>query len=163
MDFFTVEDIKITQALLCNSYKHNRYIPPEDDWPPYHPKDYTPLTLVHHEGRCTEMEVITVAQAVSDKGNMSKSNQTFPDFYNKTVRNLSDLFIPFEGKEPVPYFILIEGAPGIGKTILSKEIALQWANNAILQFKKLLFLLFMRDPQIKAITDIPSLVKYLSK
>ena len=56
--------------------------------------------------------------------------------------------------------LLIEGAPGVGKTILSKEIALQWASKIILKNKKLLFLLFLRDPQVKNITDVQSLVKY---
>ena len=161
VDFLTVrEDIKRTWSLLFDSYTQNRYVPPDDDWPPYHPKHYTPLTLVHHEGRRTESEVITVAHAVSAQGNVSKSNQSSSDFYDKTVKKFSDLFLPFEGPEPIPYIILIEGAPGIGKTILSKEIALQWANNAVLKYKQLLFLLFMRDPQVKTITDIPSLVKY---
>ena len=42
------------------------------------------------------------------------------------------------------YKILIEGEPGIGKTILSYEIAAQWANKSLLDDKALLlFLLFM--------------------
>ena len=56
--------------------------------------------------------------------------------------------------------ILIEGAPGIGKTILSKEIAFQWAHKIILNNKKLLFLLFLRDPQIKNITSVKSFVNH---
>ena len=56
--------------------------------------------------------------------------------------------------------ILIEGAPGIGKTTMSREIAIQWANKNILKNKKLLFLLFMRDPEVKYITDVHSLVKF---
>ena len=56
--------------------------------------------------------------------------------------------------------ILIEGAPGIGKTILSKEIAFQWANKSILKNKRLLFSLFMRDPQVKNVINVQSLVKY---
>lgn len=56
--------------------------------------------------------------------------------------------------------ILIEGAPGVGKTMLSKEIAFQWASKIILKNKKLLFLLFLRDPQVENITDVQSLVRY---
>ena len=55
--------------------------------------------------------------------------------------------------------ILIEGAPGVGKTTLSKEIAFQWANKIMLKNKMLLFLVYMRNPQIECITDIQSLVK----
>ena len=56
--------------------------------------------------------------------------------------------------------ILIEGAPGTGKTILSKEIAFQWANKNIISNKSLIFLLFMRNPQVKDLIDVQSLVKY---
>ena len=62
------KDIQIATDRLCQRYIQNRYIPPEDDWPPYHPKHYTPLTIIHHEGRHTETEVITVAQEMVGGG-----------------------------------------------------------------------------------------------
>ncbi|XP_065918394.1 NACHT, LRR and PYD domains-containing protein 12-like isoform X2 [Dysidea avara] len=140
---------------LCKRYTQSRYIPSTDDWPPYHPKYYTPLTIVHHEGRCTESEVIRTAEEMA----LSKM-ATDKQYYNKAIRDINSLFAQFDGTTPAPYIILIEGAPGIGKTILSKEISLQWADKRVLRNKKILFLLFMRDPQVKQIRDIPSLVKY---
>ena len=122
-----------------------------DDWPPYHPKHYTPLTVIHHERRCTEPEVISSAKKLFIKGYSMN---------DLAIKSINDLFIPFEGATPYPYRILIEGAPGIGKTILSKEIALQWANQVILPSKKLLLLLFMRDPRIRDITNVKSLVSH---
>ena len=59
------------------------------------------------------------------------------------------------------YFILIEGAPGIGKTVLSKEIAYQWAGNKLLTFKKLVILLFLRDPNLKGMVLLEYLTQYL--
>ena len=88
-----------------------------------------------------------------------ENNDTYID-YNRTIKSISDLFSPYEGAISHPYRILIEGAPGVGKTILSREIALQWANQTLLSNKILLFLLFMRDPQVKFINDIFLLVKY---
>ena len=41
--------------------------------------------------------------------------------------------------------VFIEGAPGIGKTALAKEIAYQWAKNELLTSKKLLLLVFIRE------------------
>jgi len=79
---------------------------------------------------------------------------------DRIIKNINDLFVPFENAISTPYMILIEGAPGVGKTEMSKEVALQWANNSILNNKKLLFLLFMRDPQIKQIANVQLLVKY---
>ena len=140
--------------ILCDSYSKSRHIAPADDWPPYHPKHYTPLTIVHHKGRRTESEVLALAQAAAE----TITND--PNFINieHKAANINELFAPFEGT-PYPYMILIEGAPGIGKTILSKEIAFQWANKTILKNKRLLFLLFMRDPQVKNVTNVQSLVR----
>ena len=135
---------------LNRRYTKSRYVPPKDDWPPYHPTHYTPLTIVHHEGERTESEVLSMAECMAHG---SKSG--------KATRNISDLFTPFD-ETASSYFLLIEGAPGIGKTILSKEIALQWAEDKVLTNKKLLFVLFMRDPGVKSIIDIPSLVKYFN-
>ena len=41
--------------------------------------------------------------------------------------------------------LLIEGAPGIGKTVLSKEVAFQWANGVFLHSIKFLLLVFLRN------------------
>ena len=129
-----------------------------DNWPPYHPEHYTPLTIVHHERMRTESEVKNVAQGTSTNDIWTEMHCS--EIYNKAIKNINDLFAPYENTTYISYIILIEGAPGIGKTELSKEIALQWANNSILKEKKLLFLLFARDPSIKQITKIPLLVEY---
>ena len=143
---------------MCTRYKQSRYTPSVDDWPPYHPEHYTPLTIVHHERMRTESEVKNVAQETSTNGIWTENHCS--EVYNKAIKTISDLFAPYENTAYVPYIILIEGAPGIGKTELSKEIALQWAKNSILKGKKLLFLLFARDPNIKQITKIQLLVEY---
>ena len=155
--YFTIvsEDVGKAKKLLCECYTHNRYVPPEDDWPPYHPRHYTPLTLVHHENRRTESEIIFVARTVSAQGNAISCK-----IYQKAIKTINDLFIPFESPEPLPFIILIEGAPGIGKTILSKEIALQWAEGIVLHSRQLLFLLYLRDPRVKSILNVQSLVEY---
>ena len=145
--------------LLSDRYKHNRYIPSDDDdWPPYHPKHYTPLTIVHHEGRCTESEVTAGVQAMKTAG-ITEEGKSCCHFHDKTAKPINDLLAPFEGLT-CPYMILIEGVPGIGKTIMSKEIASQWAKKKLLKTKKMLFLLFLRDPMVRNITEVPSLVKY---
>jgi len=77
-----------------------------------------------------------------------------------SIKNICDLFAPFDNTTPDPFIIVIEGAPGIGKTVLSKEISYLWSNHTILKTVKLLFLLFLRDPQITTITNVESLVKY---
>ena len=60
--------------------------------------------------------------------------------YGSAVKGITKLFAMFEDQAPYPFMILVESAPGIRKTILSKEIASQWASKAVLKNQKLLFL-----------------------
>ena len=151
--------MKKAAELLCGRYEQNRYIP-VDDWPPYHPKHYTPLAIVRHEGRCTEAEVTAFAQGLPMCGSIAADRQPNSNIYNDTIKTVKDLCAPLESATSDPYAILIEGAPGIGKTILCKEIALQWSRKDILRSKSLLFLLFMREPLVENIKDVKSLVQY---
>ena len=59
--------------------------------------------------------------------------------------------------------VLIEGAPGIGKTVLAKEIAYQWAKNELLTSKKLLLLVFLRECSQTQLRSIKELVKHVFK
>ena len=104
-----------------------------DDWPPHRPKQYTPLTIVHHEQMVTESEVKVVAQEMHAADVWINRHVHCSEIYNKAIQNINDIFMPYKNASHVSYMILIEGAPGKGKTELSKEIALQWTNNSILR------------------------------
>jgi len=54
-------------------------------------------------------------------------------------------------------FILIEGAPGIGKTILLKHIAFQWGKKMLLKTFKMVFLVCLRDPNIQQVESVNEL------
>ena len=62
-----------------------------------------------------------------------------------------------------PKLILINGAPGMGKTTLCKEIAYQWANKKLLIDTKVVLLLFLRDPAIHKIHDLKDFIHYFYK
>ena len=91
--------------------------------------------------------------------------------HSKVTKNITDIFAvdPTDLTETdtsstkAPKRILIEGAPGIGKTVLAKEISYQWATNEILTEIKIVFLLYLRDPQLQLITTTKQLVEYMSK
>lgn len=141
-----IESVRIE---LCEWYTKCRHIPPVNDWPPYHPRSYIPSFTIHYEG--TESIITSAVDGLVSKGIRVNNN---------VAKDIGSLFSPFERTPPFPYIVLIEGAHGMGKTILSKEIALQWANHRMLTNKELLFLISMHDPEVKKIIDIHSLVKY---
>ena len=155
MIHYTDECVQQTASHLRKSYTQSRFNAP-DEWPPYHPKHYTTLALIHRKGRHVKAEVISVAEAMVAKGNITKNEACSINaiYYSKDI---SELFPTASAS----YFILIEGAPGIGKTVLSKEIACQWAENKLLNFKKLVFLLFLRDPKLQKMETLENLTQYL--
>ena len=62
------------------------------------------------------------------------------------------------GSEP-PKFILIEGAPGIGKRVFAEEIAYLWANYKLLTDGKLIILVYLRDPRVHTMKSAEELLQ----
>ena len=83
-------------------------------------------------------------------------------YQSKYTTTLSDIFTKVEGTNKYPDIILIEGVPGIGKTVLSKEIVFQWSNGRLLPDIVLLFLIYLRDTESHKITSLESFVNYVS-
>ena len=135
-----------------------------NEWPPYKPKYYTSLALICFKECHSESKVISVTQELAITGNITgplKPNLSGNKSY--LSKDISELFKPDFMSSVAPNFVLIEGAPGIGKTVLSKEIAFQWANHKLLKLKSLVFLLYLCDPNLKAIYSIQNLMHYLFK
>ena len=130
---------------LRNQYINNRFGATEDDWPPYQPKHYTTLALIHHED-CTDVGVISVTQELATRGDISTlpSVDSNTETHTKATKSVSDIFA-FMTPSSSPSMLLVEGAPGIGKTVLAKEIAFQWATNKLLNSIKFLLLVFLRN------------------
>ena len=79
------------------------------------------------------------------------------------TNEISDIFQPYENNDNsviIPKFILIEGAPGMGKTTLCKEIAYKWAKKHLLDDTELLLLIYLRDPAISEIKNLTDLIHY---
>ena len=167
-------------------YIHQRHKNTEDEWPPFQPDHFTSVAIIHHkEKHATMKEVIAVATKAyegnfkvdvtnQDTQNAEQSTGTIrhklPDEYfigSKSTKDIVEIFAPLQKSNihseynTTPHIILIEGAPGIGKTILSKEIAFQWANKNLLSKKQLLFLIFLRDPFIEKIKCLRDFVSYV--
>ena len=146
------EAVKKLGSKLKDRHIVTRYkSPEEEDWFS-EPEHFTSVALIHQKKHKTKRDIIEFAN-MHLKGDFIKSGIV--------TTNIADIFALAEctGR---PYILLIEGAPGIGKTVLSKEIVFQWANENLLKNEKLVFLLYFRDPKIRKINNFESLIEYIS-
>ena len=128
----------------------------DDTWPPEQPTSFTPLLLIHHQGHRTPMQVTAMAELMH-AGDIQKMLNT-----SKATKEIEEILSPLEKSEEA-FFVLIEGAPGIGKTILLKEIAYRWGNKYLLQKFELVLLICFRDPSLQQIKSVSNLLQLFYK
>ena len=163
---------------LCDTYKETRYTLKGVEWPPHQPKSIVSVALIHYKGKRTRQELFIIAQRHKDGSigidQLLSSSSQAPAAKrqcllncSRVTKDIADIFIadPMDQAESTaesskpPKRILIEGAPGIGKTMLVKEIAYRWANKEILQNVELLLLIYLRDPRLRDIKEIKELLQ----
>ena len=149
-----------------------------DTWPPKQSKNFTPLLLIHHQGDHTPEKVTAMAELMyagdidkvtSVTGNQCANKHIKLDGCDKFQRVLDtskatkeiiEILAPLEeGKQSS--FILIEGAPGIGKSVLLKEIAYKWANRELLQKFELVLLVCLRDSSLQQTQSVDDLLQLI--
>ena len=81
---------------------------------------------------------------------------------SKTTKDLQEVFSQLEqpSDSQHQHSILVEGSPGVGKSILLKHIAYLWANGELLTNTHFLFLLHLRDPSVRQLDSLQSLVHH---
>ena len=162
---------------LCDRYEKTRYKPVGAEWPPNQPKSIVSVALIHYKGKRTRQELFAIAQRHKDGSIaidqiMSSSSQAPAAKkqrldHSRVTKDIADIFTadPMDQTEgstdlnKPPKYILIEGAPGIGKTVLVKEIAYRWANKELLQNIELVFLIYLRDPHLREIKSTTQLLQ----
>ena len=171
-------------AILSNRVSQinvqTRFMVDDNTWPPEQPTSFIPLLLIHHQGHCTPEQVTAVAKLMYT-GNISKAalvtgdhpgvqdpklgnHKEFHKILNtsRATKEIEEILVPLEnGKESA--FVLIEGAPGIGKSILLKEIAYRWGTKQLLQRFELVLLVCLRDPSLKQIKSVDNLLQLFYK
>ena len=161
-------------------YKATRFSVTKDTWPPEQPKEFTPLVLLHHEDELSMRDVTILTEAlhsgaISDviSATSSKPIAMQPSLHHhdklgnalkasKTTTKVSEILAPLEVRDN-PQTILVEGAPGIGKTILLQHIAYSWAEQGILQKYELILLVYLRDPTVQKMSTAEQLFQYFCK
>ena len=81
---------------------------------------------------------------------------------SKVTKEVAEILAPLETSND-PQFILIEGAPGIGKTLLLREISYRWSNYQMLQKFKLVLLVCLRDPAVQKMKIVDDLFRLFCK
>ena len=138
------------------------------------------MALIHYKGKRTQQELFEIANIHKEgfdeyfsstyKGPSTKKQRLESLKHSRVTKNITDIFAadPTDLTETgsssakTPKRILIEGAPGIGKTTLTKEIAYCWATNEILAEIKIVFLIYLRDPRVQSIETTKQLIEYMS-
>ena len=162
---------------LCDTYEETRYKPVGAEWPPNQPKSIVSVALIHYKGKRTRQELFAIAQRhkdgsiaidqmMSSSGQPPAAKKQRLD-HSRVTKDIADIFTadPMDQAEDntdlnkPPKRILIEGAPGIGKTVLVKEIAYRWANKELLQNIELVFLIYLRDPRLQEIKSTTQLLQ----
>ena len=152
----------------------------DDTWPPEQPTSFTPLLLIHRKGHRTTDEVETMAELMHGgdiekvamvTGKPSAVKHTRVDgrekFHkmsdtNKATKEIEEILTPLENNTNSA-FILIEGAPGIGKSVLLKEIAYKWGDKQLLKKYELVLFVFLRDPSLRQVSSINDLLRLFCK
>ena len=145
----------------------------EESWPPIKPKKFTPLVLIQYkDGHRDNLEQYATVAKFVEPGNIDKiagcnaipnkrpklSEQALQEVFDgsKITKEVVKILSPLE-KSNDPQFILIKGAPGIGKSLLLKEIAYLWGKKMVMDKVKLVLLISLRDPAVQKMSNYSTL------
>ncbi|XP_065914093.1 protein NLRC3-like [Dysidea avara] len=143
----------------------------DDTWPPDQPKNFQPLVLIHYEGHHNLQQAMAITK-LTQTGDIASlaSSQPVPKRYpshqplqevldtSTVTKDVEQILAPLE-KNNEPQFILVEGLPGIGKSVLLKEIAYRWGDKQILKVFKFVLLVCLRDPIVQQTTSVHDLLQ----
>ena len=152
----------------------------DDMWPPEQPKSFTPLLFIHSKGNRTPGEATAMAKLIHagninnvtlETGDHPSIKHARPDSHDKchkvlntsrVTKEIEVILAPLvQSKEAC--FILIEGASGIGKSMLLKEVAYRWGKQHMLQMYELVLLVCLRDPLLRQVKSVDDLLQLFYK
>ena len=134
-------------------YRYKRMsILPDGDWPPSLGGQYTRLAMIERERELPGAELVAPMERDYIHGNIDNIVK------RKKAIQLPEVFLPPEdGGQQLK--ILMDGAPGVGKSTLSRKVCKDWASGELLQQYHLVILLPLRQPSIREATSIEGLIE----
>ena len=111
--------------------------------------------------KLARLEKEIVARNKLDKFSRSTLRGDLDDVvYSKHHTTLEKIGHPRRSSDKQPRLILIEGAPGVGKTTFSGEFCHEWSQGKLLSDHKLLVLLPLRDNRVKSARNVSDLFQH---
>ena len=176
------------KAELQKDYMETREVNEDNEWPPNQPRTIVNVALIHYKGRRTQQELIEISsrhkvgtdavdELVGKKSRKYDGRITVGKSAGRSIaahtshtgitKTIGDVFAANPDSSDKcnapPKHVLIEGAPGIGKTVFAKEVAYLWAKKRLLEKVDILFLLFLRDPSLQTVESDSQFVQYIIK
>ena len=159
---------------LRDVYERTRFVPKQNLWPPNQPKLFKNLTFLRHDSQFKQQQLShiparyrhAIKHCPTNELNVGVNAPMFKALEqvhlsickSNATKNIGDLFSYEEGFKPRS--ILVEGAPGVGKTELIKEITFLWAKEKLLCDMKVVFLLYLREPSIHTLKSIDNFIHH---
>ena len=131
------------RAYLKTVYKKSP-IAADNKWPPTPSKAYISLALVEGEG-CRENYI----------GHTLKGN--IKEVLNNRKEISMEQILEADDNQQQPRLVLMEGAPGIGKSTLAWELCRKWEEFSCMKQYSLVVLLRLREEEVQNINDVSDL------
>ena len=141
--------IEIYKSYLKKVYLRQK-MPDYGKWPRLPKKKFINLAVISRE-QLSQMEAKEKLKALT-YGDVSKLR-------HKGNIEFADLATPDKHGE-LPKFVLVEGAPGVGKSTFAWKACRKWAKGKILQDYQLVILIRLRDESVRKATSLDDLIQY---
>ena len=128
----------------------------EKTWPPGQPTTFIPQYFVYHQGDYKSKEESDLMVSLIETNDFHHNDLHYQPIKptKATKDNITETLAILQ-KCKHHKFILIEGFSGMGKTILSKQIACIWAKTF-----KFVFLVNLQDPKVHQVKSLHDLLQY---
>ena len=150
---------------LHNMYKDMKKKPRRKEWPPYQPTSIVNVTFISYGNKQTKRGRFKTSKHLRTEASSIGELVSSPPSHAKVFKDIGEIFKGSSadqaddiGSEP-PKLILIEGAPGIGKTVLAKNITYLWADYRLLTDCKIVILVYLRDPRVHTMKSVEELLQ----